>query len=165
MKVINTISDTLAVIAKWLAVVSTAVMWLVMCYAVIMRYILRESPVWSDELCRYALVWLSFYGGAVALKRGSLASMDLLINAFKPDARKWVSIIVDLLSLALLIILTKISLDLVLSRSVQIQKSPAMAIPFPIIYSCMPVGLGMMVLQQIATIFNKVVSPLESEAA
>lgn len=156
MKVLEKISLILSEIAKYLAVISTGTMWLVTCYAVFMRYILRNSPVWSDELCRYALVWLTFYGGSVALHSRSLANMNLLVNLIPPKPRKWFNIMVSILGLALLTAFTIWAIQLVSSRSVQIQKTPAMGIPLPVVYSCLPIGLGLMALQQLCLILHDI---------
>ncbi len=152
MKAIQGVSGVLDQIAKWLATVATGVMWLVMCYCVIMRYVFHNAPVWGDELCRYCLVWLSFYGGAVALRRRSLANMNLLVNLIPPKTRKWVNIAVSILSFVLLAVFTVWSVQLIQMRSVQIQKTPAMGLPMPIVYSCLPIGLGLMALQQLVLI-------------
>lgn len=148
MSIIDKVSEIFNVIARWLAAISTAVMWLVMCYAVIMRYFFKAAPVWGDELCRFCLVWLTFYGGTVALKKRSLANMTLLVNCFPPKVRKWLGIFVGICCVVLLAFFTKWSLQLTLSRSVTIQKTPAMQIPLPIVYSCMPISLALMTLQQ-----------------
>lgn len=163
MKFVNSVSAVLEQIAKWLAIVSTGVMWLVMCYAVIMRYALHNAPVWSDELCRYCLVWLTFYGGAVALRRRSLANMNLLVNLFPPKIRKWINVVVGILCVILLAAFTLWSVQLVMSRSVQIQKSPAMGLPLPIVYSCLPIGLGLMTLQQLVLVILDIQADPEEE--
>ena len=163
MKFVKSVSSVLEQIAKWLAIASTAVMWLVMCYAVFMRYLFHNPPVWGDELCRYCLVWLTFYGGAVALRRRQLANMNLLVNLFPPKIRKWVNVVVSILGLALLAAFTVWSIQLVMSRSVQIQKSPAMGLPLPIVYSCLPIGLGLMTLQQLILIILDIAAAPEEE--
>lgn len=163
MKFVNGILRVLEQIAKWLAVLSTAVMWLVMCYAVFMRYLFHNPPVWGDELCRYCLVWLTFYGGAVALRRRSLANMNLVVNLFPPRIRKWINIAVSILCFALLAAFTLWSVQLIMSRSVQIQKSPAMGLPLPIVYSCLPIGLGLMALQQLVLIVLDIMTSPEEE--
>lgn len=163
MNAVNQVSWFLEQIAKWLAVLSTGIMWLVMCYAVFMRYVLSDAPVWSDELCRYCLVWMSFYGGAVALRRRSLANMNLLVNLFPPKTRKWINVVVSIICLVLLIAFTVWSVQMVSARSIQIQQSPAMGLPLPLVYSCLPIGLGLMALQQLALIIIDIKADPEEE--
>lgn len=162
MKFVNKFSDVLDAVAKWIAIISTAVMWLVMCYAVIMRYVFRDAPVWGDELCRFSLVWLTFYGGSVALRKRALANMTLLVNVFPPRIRKWINVAVGICCVVLLVFFTKWSLQLVLSKSIMIQKSPAMGAPLAAIYSCMPIGLGLMTIQQIILVIRDIFPELPS---
>ena len=55
------------------------------------------------------------------------------------------------------------SVQLIMSRSVQIQKSPAMGLPLPIVYSCLPIGLGLMALQQMVLIVLDIMTNPEEE--
>lgn len=152
MKALEGFSNVLSVIAKWFAVVTLAVMWLAMCYCVLMRYVFHNAPVWGDELCRFCLVWLTFYGGAVALRRRSLAKMDLLTNALPDKIAKWATVFVECLSLALLVAFAVWSFQLTFKPSVMMQRTPAMNAPLTMIYSCMPIGLTMMAIQQFVLI-------------
>ena len=162
-KLVLKAASALDSISSWMATFATGVMWLVMCYAVIMRYVFHDAPVWGDELCRFCLVWLTFYGGAVALRGRSLANMTLLVDCFPPKVRKWINIFVEILGVALLAAFTIWSLKLTLSKSVMIQKSPAMHLPLPIVYSCMPISLALMTFQQILLVLEDIYTPAEEK--
>ena len=99
----------------------------------------------------------------MALRRRQLANMNLLVNLFPPKIRKWVNVVVSILGLALLAAFTVWSIQLVMSRSVQIQKSPAMGLPLPIVYSCLPIGMGLMTLQQLILIILDIAAAPEEE--
>ena len=89
--------------------------------------------------------------------------MNLLVNLFPPKIRKWINIVVSILCVILLAAFTLWSAQLVMSRSVQIQKSPAMGLPLPIVYSCLPIGLGLMTVQQLVLIILDIQADPEEE--
>jgi len=40
------------------------------------RYVLNNTPPWSEELCRYLFVWASFLGACVATERAAHLGVD-----------------------------------------------------------------------------------------
>src|SRR5262252_6891073 len=43
------------------------------------RYVLNNTPPWSEELCRYLFVWASFLGACVAMRRAAHLGVDSLV--------------------------------------------------------------------------------------
>ncbi|PWV95768.1 TRAP-type C4-dicarboxylate transport system permease small subunit [Hoeflea marina] len=52
-----------------LAVMSAQIIW---------RYGLNSSLLWSEELCRYMLIWVSFLAVIFAYERGEIAALSFL---------------------------------------------------------------------------------------
>ena len=53
------------------------------------RLFFPRSPVWTEELSRFALLYLVAIGGGLAIRTGDLVNVDLLINALRGRARVW----------------------------------------------------------------------------
>lgn len=52
------------------------------------RFVFGYSIAWSDELARFLLVWVSFLGVSVAVRRGAHPGIDALVRACpRPVAR------------------------------------------------------------------------------
>lgn len=66
---------------KALLVVLMATLLAVMTAQVIMRYGFNSSLLWSEELCRYLLIWSSFLAMIFAYERGEIAALSVLANA------------------------------------------------------------------------------------
>jgi len=49
------------------------------------RYVLNSSLFWSEELARYMLVWISFFGATVAYYRNLHPGVDVLSPAPFPE--------------------------------------------------------------------------------
>ena len=48
------------------------------------RYVLNNTPPWSEELCRYLFVWASFLGACVAMRRAAPLGVDSLVVRLPP---------------------------------------------------------------------------------
>ena len=66
---------------KVVLVALMATLLTVMTAQVIMRYGFNSSLLWSEELCRYLLIWSSFLAMIFAYERGEIAALSILANA------------------------------------------------------------------------------------
>lgn len=57
------------------------------------------SPPWTEEVARFALVYLVGFSCGIALLRGELVNVDMLVGALPPAARCAVERLVDLVVL------------------------------------------------------------------
>ncbi|WP_421998596.1 TRAP transporter small permease [Reyranella sp.] len=71
----------------------------VMAAQVVCRYLLDDSLVWSEEVARYALVWSSMVGAAVAYRQGGHVAITNLVERLPARLRLAVSRVVHLLIL------------------------------------------------------------------
>lgn len=46
------------------------------------RYFFSSSPVWTEELARYCLIWMVMMAANPALKRSEHMKIDMLVNRF-----------------------------------------------------------------------------------
>ncbi|SOE16574.1 TRAP-type C4-dicarboxylate transport system permease small subunit [Hoeflea halophila] len=66
---------------KALLVMLMATLLTVMTAQVIMRYGFNSSLLWSEELCRYLLIWCSFLAMVFAFERGEIAALSILADS------------------------------------------------------------------------------------
>lgn len=50
---------------------------------VITRYVFFYSIVWLDEVTRYMMIWMTFFGAALAVEKQDHINIDILPSAFK----------------------------------------------------------------------------------
>ena len=115
---------------------------LVIGFQVFLRYVLNHSLPWTEELCRYFVVWLVFIEGAVAMAYGLHTIVEINLDRFVP--RLWL----DLLAKAVMVAF--LAATLYFARpffdSGLIQLSAAMEIPMIIPYAGMFLGLFLMIV-------------------
>ncbi len=77
----------------------------VVSYQVLARYVgFVPRALWTEEVARYAFIWMLFVGSAIAVRTLSHFTIDLLPN-LSPRANKIVNVIVALLMLAVALLI------------------------------------------------------------
>ncbi len=122
-----------------LVFVSTAVTLL----QVFLRYFLNSPVTWSEELARFAFLWLVFIGGAVAVRTGSHIYMDTFIQALPRPLRQGIGVFAHLTECFVFLFL--IAYGWVLLVAVE-SLSVALQWPVRLFYASVPVGAALMLL-------------------
>ena len=104
----------------------TAAMTVVVLLGVFTRYVLNDALPWTEELARYILIWLSWLGGEIAMRRGSHIAVDLFIDKLSPRTRSVVVLLGRSLVLVFLAICVVYGIDL--ARRVGMQSTIALGI-------------------------------------
>jgi TRAP-type C4-dicarboxylate transport system permease small subunit len=146
----------LGAIVESVAAVLLAVVVLIVLVQVSGRYVLRISLSWPEELARYVLVWLMFFGVAAAAATRSQIVVDTLVELVSPWVRRVLEAIGTLASLVAVGLLVWTSQPLFgpASRST----SPATGISSFWIYLAIPVGgalLGLFALADAARLLRR----------
>jgi TRAP-type C4-dicarboxylate transport system permease small subunit len=105
---------------------------------VIMRYIFGSSLVWSEELARYAFIWMIYIGVSYGVKRQAHISVDAFALLFKRKGKFILATCANVAFLAFAVILTYFSFDVVNKMN---STSPAMSIPMKWVYAAPMIGL------------------------
>lgn len=106
---------------------------------VVSRYVFEAPLFWTEEVARYALVWMTFLGGAELFRaRGGHISVDVVVDALPPAVRRSVTFTIDVFVLALLIAMGIGGYVLIQASSFAV--SAALAIPMRYIYMVIPIS-------------------------
>lgn len=83
----------------------TGLAFAVLIYAVLVqvlgRNVFQDSPVWTEELTRFALLFLAACGVGLSMKSGDLVNVDILINGLPTKLRRAILIFAALASAGL----------------------------------------------------------------
>jgi TRAP-type C4-dicarboxylate transport system permease small subunit len=127
-----------------------AVMTLSIGYQVVLRYIFNRGNIWSEELARVLFAWLTLFGSAVAIRKGSHLKADFLFAILKGTARYVLQMVCHLLALGFLVYLMPYSVKLCMMTTKN--QTAGLRLPLAIAYACIPVGIVLMVLMLIEQI-------------
>jgi TRAP-type C4-dicarboxylate transport system permease small subunit len=68
----------------------------IMTVQVFARYVLNDSLIWAEELCRYLLIWVTFLFIGIGFQRGEFITIDVVPNLLTPRRRFFLRLIVTL---------------------------------------------------------------------
>jgi TRAP-type C4-dicarboxylate transport system permease small subunit len=107
---------------------------------VFFRYFLGFSLYWSNELATFLFVYLVFFGGSVALKRGELINVAFLKERLPLKWEKGVTLFMFFVMMAFALMASTFCTVLIQTSIKTKTVSPAMLIPMALIY--LPIFLG-----------------------
>jgi TRAP-type C4-dicarboxylate transport system permease small subunit len=115
------------------------VMFISVGLAVGSRYVVGRPLFWTEELARFALVWMTFLGSAVLLaKADGHIKFDLLQNLFGTRMNAVLGIMCSLIIAVTLGIILVGSILMIQTSGKHV--SPALSIPMPYVYAVIPIS-------------------------
>lgn len=161
----NKLIKPLEWIENSIAVLSMATVSLLVFANVVSRYGFSYTPIWSEELSRFLVVWSIFIGVAIGVRKNQHIGVDAIIR-FLPHKLKLASeVLLNLIGVVVIGILVFNSLEFIKHTREFEQLSPAMRIPMYIPYIAMPVGLSFSIVHFIHNIVKLFTVPDQAELA
>lgn len=120
-------------------------MTVVVVLQVICRYLLGAALTWSEEFARFGLVWITFLGAGIALRRRAHVGVQVIVELFSPGVRKIVQVLTIFTVVGFLLIATFKGMELALFNMKQY--SPAMGLPMGLVYLAIPSGCLVLIIQ------------------
>jgi tripartite ATP-independent transporter DctM subunit len=111
------------------------------------RYVLNDTPPWSEELCRYLFVWASFLGACLAMGRAAHLGVDSLVVRLPAPVREALRHAVT--ALVALFAGMLVWQGAALVPAMATQRSPSMGISLMYVFAAIPVAGAIMLALQI----------------
>lgn len=81
--------------ALWLAGIGLVLMTVIVAWQVFCRYVLNDSPSWTEPGAVMIMSWFIFLGAAVGVRENNHMGFDVLLYVLPPSAKKWLRMISD----------------------------------------------------------------------
>lgn len=157
MKILKGINEHLE---EYILILLSILTVIVIFMQVFMRYIIGTSLGWSEELARYAFIWMIYIGISYGVKRNRHLKVDVFTLLFKEKGKLILGIISNILFLLFCVLMTyygfKVSGQLV-------RLSPALKIPMQWVYLAPVVGLFLTSIRIIQNTSKQIIN-FKSEA-
>ena len=82
MRILRKLLGCVNTVTEYIVSALLVLMVVVVFLQVIFRFVLHASLPWSEELSRYILVWLSFLGAAIGVRRGAHIGVEVVVSLF-----------------------------------------------------------------------------------
>lgn len=150
MNLVKKIDHIVNKLLEWVVITMLAVMSAVVFAQVLFRLIHASIP-WSEELSKYLLIWSTFLGSALGVRKGSLIGLEFLSNLLPEKGKRVLETLIHVMVAALLILL--IAVGFWASGRVWYQTTPVMKLPMGLMYASIPVGSVFMLFNTLVTTF------------
>lgn len=144
--------DKLEKIILGILAILFAVMVIAFFYQIILRFLFERGNPWSEELTRYAFIWLSMLGSAVATRRSRNMDVDFIVKRMPKTMQIINSLFTKGLIIAFLMVIIVYGFSLVSITFKQL--SPGLRVPMAYMYAAVPVGGLLMLLFTLEIIIN-----------
>ncbi|MBM4763652.1 TRAP transporter small permease [Bacillus sp. B15-48] len=128
-------------IAKFLSIISTALLVIVMVLNVLFRYFLKIPLIWADEVSLFLFAWCTFLGASLTVRNGSMAAITILIDKFPTKVFKVVQVFVQFMIIIFSAIVVVYAIQWVTSPSTINTVSISSQVPMWVPYLVLPLGL------------------------
>lgn len=115
------------------------------------RYFLDSPILWSEELSRLVVVWMTFIGASAVCWQGRHLAVDVFFNILPDRIRKTIRILNQLLAIGFLAVLTYKSIRIV--RLENFQDMSILPLPQGTVRLAATIGGGLMILAILARLF------------
>ena len=139
MKIIHDIDKVINKILRFIVIIMLSVMSVVVFAQVLFRIVHLSIP-WSEELSKYLLIWSTFLGAAICIRKGSLVGLEFLKNSMSEEK-------LNLIVCAMLLFLINVGFWAV--RRVWFQITPVLKLSMGLMYAAIPIGSVFMLINQI----------------
>lgn len=146
MKIIHDIDKVINKILRFIVIIMLSVMSVVVFAQVLFRIVHLSIP-WSEELSKYLLIWSTFLGAAICIRKGSLVGLEFLKNSMSEEKQKILQTILNLIVCAMLLFLINVGFWAV--RRVWFQITPVLKLSKGLMYAAIPIGSVFMLINQI----------------
>jgi TRAP-type C4-dicarboxylate transport system permease small subunit len=117
------------------------------------RYVLNDSLAWTEEIARYALMWVVFIGGAMVTRRNTHIAVELLSNVMKPGPlRVTLLAFVDFVKLGFIGLLAFLSWTIM--ERMAIQRMTVFDLPMSYVYGGVAFGCFLMLIRQVINVWR-----------
>lgn len=105
------------------------------------RYVLNDSLAWTEEIARYVLIVVGFFGAISVTRKGTHIFLEFFYRYLSPRAGKWLTTLMELVSLAFYGYLAWLAVELAMKTRT---KMASVEIPKSLLYWSVAVALAAM---------------------
>lgn len=117
---------------------------------VFMRYVLSSSLAWSEEIARYAFIWMIYIGVSYGVKKGKHLGVDAFADLFQEKGKIILAIIANICFLIFSVVVIYFGFDIVLRIT---RESAALQLPMGWVYAAPVAGMILTMLRLLQKIY------------
>lgn len=122
---------------------------------VLTRYVFFYSIVWSEEVTRYLMIWMTFIGAALAVSKQDHINIDIFTSFFKINTGLDFKVVLNVVIFIFSLACSYYGALLILKTYAMGQMTEATRVPMYLIYSVMELSILLMAFHSFVRIFDR----------
>ncbi len=110
------------------------------------------SLSWSEEATRYLLIWSTLLGAGCVYKHSGHISITVLQDLLPEKAKDVMQIVIHVLCMVLFVLIAFYGIKYFGKQGRQL--SPTMRLPMRYVYTCIPIGAGIMIIHALDAVLQ-----------
>lgn len=111
------------------------------------RYVLNDSIAWTEEIGRYLLIWVTFFGAAIVFRRRTNIAVELIVDMLPRTQAKLFRFVADVITLGFVVLLVWFAWNL--TQRMMIQRMTVIDVSMSVVYGGVLVGCLLMLWRAI----------------
>lgn len=144
---ISPISHFLDKFEEWTCAFTLAISVIILFVNVVARYCFQSGFSWADEAIRYLIVYVTFVGLGMGIRKKSVISVDLLQHMVDETKRKILKTFIHVVELLFGVTMAYVSIRLIIAAMSVGERTLAMDIPIAIVYAPLTIGSLLIVIR------------------
>lgn len=125
-------------VEEYLLIILSCFTVIVIFIQVLMRYIFSNSLPWSEEIARYAFIWMIYIGVSYGAKKNKHLSVDVFSELFGQKGKIVIGMLANLCFFVFALVIAYYGADIVMKIT---RESAAMQLPMGWVYAAPLVGM------------------------
>ncbi len=117
------------------------------------RYVLNDSLAWTEEIARYVLIIVAYFGAISVTRKGTHIFLEFFYRYLSPFVGKWLAVAMELLSVLFYGYLAWLAV--ILAQKTR-TKMASVEIPKSLLYWCVAVALAAMAIYSVYWLVRKI---------
>jgi len=110
------------------------------------RYVLNDSLAWTEEIARYGLMWITFIGGGIVVRKQAHIAVEVLLHFSSKGVARVLLAVVDVIKVGFIALLAYFSVTIMDRMS--LQTMTVIDWPMSYVYAGIALGCFLMLARQ-----------------
>jgi len=141
---LSAIQRAINAVVRWVVIVLMLFMTVAVCLQILFRYVFNAPLGWTEEMARFAFVWVSFFGASALMRVREHINVTIFLDRFPPRLRAAAEFFANIC--AVICVYFFLVGGLALATNEWRQLAPATEIPMGWIYLAIPVSAALMAI-------------------
>lgn len=111
------------------------------------RYVMNDSAAWTEEIARYLLMWVTFIGAAIVMRRGTNIAVEVLMHMLPVGPQRLLRFLIDVATVGFVALLCWFSI--LITDRMGIQRMTVIDWSMSVVYGGIAFGCFLMLFRAV----------------